>query len=496
MKRLSLVFGLLLTFCGSLIAREFTVLTYNVENLFDVDGVALYSDYELVPSGKYGSGPLMGKLESIRTALAAVNDGAGPEVILFQELELDRTPYGTPTAAAFLKETQGLSLEELFRDDPQTSELPSELLLLKYLEDNGLTGYHIAQPDAALMETHPPHKNVVFSKFPIKYIRQRPMLQARDLLVVGLDVEGHELIVLNNHWKSGASDPVTEGIRVQNARVVRAELEAILFGNPRADVIIAGDLNSYYNHKAANPGLKETGVDDALQAGGYESRMVGEDAAGLYNLWYELPAEQRGSEVYRGSWGTLMQMILTPGLYDQRGIQYIDNSFNRLMLPGINVDSQWQRPISWTNYGGGAGFSDHLPIYARFRVVPGAGEDGWMSLSDPTNEASTAARPVVDYSQLNPDIVPDVYTMASMSEGGRAGQIGQLFKISQPLSGGQPARIKVGDLELELYSPLRAIRDALNALQAGEMITVFADLDDYRGNLQLVIQDKNWITTP
>lgn len=493
MRRFGLLMGLLLMGLNLVGAREFTVLVYNVENLFDLDGVALFRDYEQAGPGTYGKGPLLNKLEGIRRSLAAVNDGEGPEIILFQELELDRTPYDTPSADAFLSRNAGRSLVTVLEEDPEAANLPSELLLLKYLEDHGMTGYRIAQPDPARMESYPAHKNVIFSRFPVNFVRQRPMLQARDLLVAGLNIDGHELILLNNHWKSGASNADTEPIRVQNARVVRAELEAILFDNPHADVIIGGDLNSYYNHSAAFPDLPLTAVNDVLQAQGGESALTGPAAAGLYNLWFELPSHQRGSEVYRGQWGTLMQIILTPGLYDEKGIQYVDNSFDRLILSGENVETRWGRPIAWTNYGGGAGFSDHLPVHARFRVIPGTGGEGWMELDNPTNEALSADRPAVPYARLDRRAVPDAGVLAQLEAPQRAAEIGNLFRIDTVITDVRPPRIKAGDLELQVYSHQRAVRDQLDRLQPGDHLNAFADLDAWRGKLQLVIRDPSWM---
>ncbi|MEX0323487.1 MAG: endonuclease/exonuclease/phosphatase family protein [Puniceicoccaceae bacterium] len=472
-------------------AGEFTVVTYNVENLFDLDGVAEFSEYRQEPEGDYGLVQLMKKLEHIHETLSAFNDGAGPEIILFQELELDRTPFGTPDAEAFLKSTKGQSIRELLERNSWARNLPSDLILLKYLEDKGMTGYEVARPDSSIMEYHPAHQNVTFSRYPIKYVRQRPMLDARDMLVTGVDVDGHELVLLNNHWKSGASDARTEPIRVQNALVVRAEVEAILFRNPDADVILAGDFNCYYNHGPACPDMPRTGMTDILQPHGFEEKMTGEDASGLYNLWFELPDKERGSEVWRGQWGTLMQMILTPGLYDNKGVQYVDNSFNRLILPGRNVEDRWGTPISWTNWGTGAGYSDHLAVYARFKAV-GEGE-GWMELDKPSREKLSAYRPRVNYSKMNRKAVPEINTIAKLPDSEKADKIASLFRIDQKIEKTKPVRIRVGDQLLEVYSPISSIRDSLNKMQPGDKLTTLATLGDWRGNLQVVIQDSSWM---
>ncbi len=500
MNRFAALIGLLMTSLLPLSASEFTVLVYNVENLFDLDRVAEYSDYAQPPEGDYGPGPLLVKLENIRRTLAAVNDGRGPEVVLFQELELDRTPFDTPAAGDFLARTRGRALEDLVREEPDYLDLPSELLLLKYLDDHGMGGYRVAQPDPFRMEQHPVQKNVVFSRYPVRYIRQRPMYRARDLLVVGLDVEGHELVLLDNHWKSGASDPDTEAIRIQNALVVRAELTAILNENPAADVIVGGDFNSYYNQKAAfGDRLALTGINDILLSGNDEQAMVAGEGYRLYNLWNELPWEERGSEVYRGSWGTLMQILLTPGLYDRKGIQYVDNSFGRLVLSGPqgNVDRRWGVPVSWTHFGGGRGFSDHLPVYARFRVLSGEGEEGWMEISPSEIEPRDPAyRPRVDFARINRMAAPAATVLEGMSDSELAQHLGELFQIRLPLAGNRPPMVRIGEREMQVYSPIRGLREKLGDIEPGSLIRAFGQLDVYRGNPQFVIQDPSWLQQP
>lgn len=487
---------LLFSFARLASGKEFTVLVYNVENLFDLDGVSLFDQYQQPPEGDYGAPQLLNKLASVHATLSAVNEGAGPEVILFQELELDRTPFRTPEAGPFLRAHEERTLEELLEEERWARSLPAELLLLKYLHDRGMRGYHIAQPDPSLMETHPPHKNVVFSRFPITFVRQRPSLDARDLLVVGLDVEGHSLIVLNNHWKSGASNPDLEPVRVQNARVVRAELESILVNDPLADVIIAGDFNAYYNHSAAFPEIGETAVNDVLRANGREVLMTKEGSGNLYNLWFELPPEERGSEVWRGAWGTLMQMVISQGLYDNRGIQYVDNSFDRLVLPGLNVDSRWGRPLSWSNHGDGSGFSDHLAILARFQVAGPGAREPWMKVLNPTDEPVTPERPRVPYERMDRRAVPPVEVLAELSPNERVARMGELFLLDTIVESVDPLRLTIGELSYEVFAPMRSVRETLETLSPGDPLKSFVDLGDWRGNLQLVIRHPSWLQEP
>ena len=71
-------------------ATEFTVMAYNVENLFDLDRVASYDDYIENPAdpNSYGPEKLKRKLKTITTVLKKVNGGKGPEVAILNELEV------------------------------------------------------------------------------------------------------------------------------------------------------------------------------------------------------------------------------------------------------------------------------------------------------------------------------------------------------------------------------------------------------------------------
>ena len=94
----------LLSLCGLRICSaqepiEFSVVAYNVENLFDVDGVALFKDYEQNESKEgdpftYTRRKLRAKLAKITEVLRRLGEPTsdGPEIILFQELEADFTP--------------------------------------------------------------------------------------------------------------------------------------------------------------------------------------------------------------------------------------------------------------------------------------------------------------------------------------------------------------------------------------------------------------------
>jgi hypothetical protein len=102
-------------------ARPFSLVVYNVENLFDADGVAVYDDYQ--PS-KYTPAHFVTKLTHITQVLAKVDKGAGPDIILFNEIEADQTPDSTVSdVPKWLAKYDTQTFSALLSPSPLPSEL-------------------------------------------------------------------------------------------------------------------------------------------------------------------------------------------------------------------------------------------------------------------------------------------------------------------------------------------------------------------------------------
>ncbi len=467
--------------------RVFTLLVYNVENLFDADGIANYRQYavEGEPSDfSYTPRKLLTKIRNVHQILALVNEGKGPEIILFQEIELDRTPQSrVEDYGSFLRKYTGTTVDAMLTSgfDDSIAGIPAEAFLLKYLEDNGLSGYEVVKPVSAKpLEERTAQNNVVFSRFPIEYTKFHPLERARDILEVGLLVDGHPIIVFDNHWKSGASNPETEPLRIQNAGVLRKRLDELLWENPSTDIILGGDFNSYYNQKIRNPEMEQTALNDVLRSREDEKALIENDDVDLYNLWLELPAGKRGSEVYRGRWGTLMQIMLTPGLYDFNGVQYVDDSFFVLSVPGLNAGETFGRPKRWHFFGAeGGGFSDHFPVGARFRTL----------------EDNDADQPLlVDYKGLSSSAVHSVDELEGLPDAGLGERFGTVYKVEAELIVKErETAVKVGGRYFTVGSFRKDIRDALKNRGNGAAVHFWGELGEYRETLNFLIQDENWL---
>ncbi|HRI81573.1 MAG: hypothetical protein RLZZ129_1218 [Verrucomicrobiota bacterium] len=495
MHRLRLL-GLLLVLPVLLTARPFMVVVYNVENLFDADGLAMFEDYQ---PARYSKAHVLTKLQNITRTLALFEKGRGPDIILLNEIEVDLTDgVALPDYEGILRRYSRQNITDMLGAGftPEIGDLPAEALLLKAMHDAGLKGYTVVRPENV---KSPDSKGalaqrcVVFTRFPVKHSRVYPTLDARPIHEVLVEVDGAPLYLFNNHWKSGASNPETETARVANARTLRDRLDEILRVDPNADIIIGGDLNSQYNQKQRYPRLKETGINDVLGSQGNELAVRGA-TRDLYNLWFELPPAERGSDVFRGEWGTLMHLIISRGLYDYRGVQYVDNSFGVAKVRDLNMDDKGL-PIRWSFAGpAGSGFSDHFPIYAKFTTVRDNRADRYLSLRNASVETAPSTYSVdfakVDLAKvaLDPTQLP---AGVSLRDGS---QTGKIFRVVGPVGKGRRLTVGVGGDYYDVWSFDKDLRDRLRKEhKAGQTIRFHGELGQYRGRWQFIIRDASWV---
>lgn len=497
MKSLSCVV-LWLIAASALVARPFTVVVYNGEHLFDVDGVANFEEYQ--PS-KYTRAHALTKFQNAARLLAKFEGGRGADIIILSELEADLTP--SKDALDYdkvLARYSSVTLADMLgaKFDAQVADLPSEVLLAKAMADLGLTGYRlVASNDSGVAQNgrRIEHKNGVFTRFPIKATRTHPTTDARAILEVQVEVDGSLLYVFSNHWKSGASDPATESARVANARTLRTRLDEILRADPNADIVIGGDLNSQYNHKQRYPQMKETGINDVLRSQGNEAATLGPQRD-LYNLWYELPAPERGSDTFRGEWGTLIHLIVSRGLYDYRGVQYVDNSFAVAKFPGLNADASGL-PKRWSFDGAaGTGYSDHFPVFAKFVTVMDGKADRYLALKNPGVE-DAGPPPDTKIAFAKVDLAAAAVSPGSIPAGTSIRSEpfkGKIFRVEGRVAKGARLAVEFRGETYDVWSFDETLRNKLRAdYPEGSTIRFFGELGQYRDRWQFVIQDPSWV---
>jgi len=485
---------------SDMLDQEFMIMAYNVENLFDIDEQALFTDYQ--PS-QYGPAQLLKKLQSLTRILKKYQDGKGPEIVMFQELENDLTPAPAPIDyEKLLMPFQQMSVEEMLTGEisPTVRDLPAEAFLVKSFQEAGLGPYHVAVAEYRDDPTGRTvaHVNATFSRFPIAEVRTHHSDGARGTLEVVHQIGSHRLHSFNSHWKSGASDKAAEQIRLKNAQVVRNRLNEILSQDPHADVVLAGDYNSHYNQSQRFSSWRKTAINDVLGSQGDELAIRKIDGPDLYNLWYELPPEDRKSDAYRGKWGTLMQIMITRGLYDHRGVQYVDNSKEVAAHSGINAQHGSGMPIRWSSFNGeGGGYSDHFPVFARFRVATQNDSKKFVELNQPSRPTETEAELTgisVDYSDVPQELVLTTEGLGSDAKIQNIDNRGRVILVRAIVSGEKPFVVKVFEDEYAVWSFDLDLRLKIyKRFPVGSEMFFLGELDFHNGKWQFVVHDLSWL---
>lgn len=178
----------------------------------------------------------------------------------------------------------------------------------------------------------------------------------REPLVGKFKVRGHELWIVGNHFKSKSGDDplygvnqppirITEVQRKAQATVVRTFVNTLLDADPSALVMVTGDLNDF---QFGEPGEGADHPVAILEGGPGEVPLTN-----LVNLEQE---SERFSFVFDGNSQVLDHMLVSPGLFAEfLGVDFLH--FNTSFFDTLNSDPT--TPLA---------ASDHDPLEGRFNL--------------------------------------------------------------------------------------------------------------------------------
>lgn len=317
---------------NSLFSLNFKVASYNVENLFDLQKNGKeYKEYLPFTKYNWNEKNYNIKLKNIAEVLSDLN----ADIVALQEIENEQ------------------ALKDLLKTLKKEEELE-----YKY--------YSITSSKTTI-------QNAIISKFKIINSKEIFVKKGyRNILKSIIDIDGVKLTIFANHWKSKWGK---ESKRILYAKALKKKIDNIR----DKDFIILGDLNSNFNeyltfkhNKKLNNTNGKTGINHILKTI-KNKKLVNENLIKssnkyLYNLWLEIYPNDRYSRKFYKSNGTPDAFLLPHTLFDNKGINYIDNSFKvfkaKYLFSKPNVVKRWQR--NKKKYHTGTGYSDHLPIYATF----------------------------------------------------------------------------------------------------------------------------------
>lgn len=320
-----------LLFTLSLFSKEFTIASYNVENLFDLKKQGNeYKEYIPYTKSKWNKKTFNKKLNNLIKVIKDID----ADIIALQEIEnkyliqllLKKLPnYKYYSFSKYKNSSVGIGF----------------LSKIKILENQNIE-----------------------VKFSNKIYR--PILEST------FEVENKKFKIFNNHWPSKRS---SESYRIKYAKKLFDRVNEL----PRDyDYILIGDFNSNYNEyetiyfdKKLNDSQGITGINQVLNTTVNKKYITYEDVLrrdrrAHYNLWLDLTYENRFSSFYRGVKQTPDNIILSPALFDSKKISYVKNSFKAFKPNYLYKNKKINRWQMKSRIHQGFGYSDHLPIIAKF----------------------------------------------------------------------------------------------------------------------------------
>lgn len=318
-----------------LYSKNFTVMSYNVENLFDLkNDKTEYFEYKVNNKTNWNKKNFSIKFNNIVNTIKKID----ANIIALQEIE-----------------NQNI-LRQLQKQLPQ----------YKY---SAFSKYNNSAIGLGFLSKI---KIVSNQNIHVKFYKRvyRPILETT------FKFENIEFKIFNNHWPSKRVD---ESFRIKYAKRLFDRVSKL----PKDyDYIILGDLNSNYNEsqtfkfdKRLNTTDGITGINQVLNTklenefNTYIDFME-KDKKAHYNLWLDLNINNRFSSTYRNQYITPDNIILPTALFDNKKLSYIKNSFFVYKDKNLfknNKIFRWQTNRKNSRfYHIGAGYSDHLPLIAKF----------------------------------------------------------------------------------------------------------------------------------
>ena len=310
---------------AALLLSVFTLVELNCENLFDVKDDSLKQDEQFTPEGLYHwtYARYWKKVNHIGQEIISCGEQADgtfsiPDLVALCEVENDSVVHDL-THRSMLRNA---GYEYVVTDSP---------------DERGI--------DVALL--YSPLTFGYIRSYPIRIAPRKNMKPTRDILYVeGCTASGDTLHVFVVHAPSRSGGEIeTHPNRALVTKRLAQSVDSIMQISPDANIIVTGDFND--PHDGHSMGV--------LYDAGLVS--VSKDAKGKNGAG--------GSYKYRGEWETIDQILLSGSLaagaecriHDAPFLLCKDEDYGG-MRPFRNFQS-----IKWRN-----GFSDHLPLVARFQV--------------------------------------------------------------------------------------------------------------------------------
>jgi len=310
--------------------HEYTVVSYNVENLFDtVDDPKVPDEEFLATSEKmWNTERYQKKLNDISRVISEINPKELPEIVGLAEIE------------------NQMVLEDLVN----TSNFSNKYGII-HEESPDYRGI-----DVAMLYRKDAFTEIMHEVLPVTF-PDEPDFKTRDILHVTGKIRNKTVHVFVNHWPSRiGGDEKTEPKRVMAASVLKAKVDQILAVDPKALIIIMGDMNDEPTNKSLHETLDAEAPDSGAKL---VNLMIPDKNAGL------------GTYFYSGNWNMLDNLVVSESVLQGKGVKVENHkgyifSNDWMIYTNKNGDKTPNRTYVGNKYVGGV--SDHFPVYFKMLV--------------------------------------------------------------------------------------------------------------------------------
>jgi hypothetical protein len=335
------IFLLIFCFPGYLYPQsntsEFSILFYNVENLFDIQNNPDTEDDFFIPEGDYHwtSKRLNLKLLNISKVILSASGWNVPDIVVFCEIE------------------NRYVLEKLTNDTPLKS-VPYKIIHKESPDHRGIDVGLIYNPERFFP--------LEYSYYPL--LVKDKQLNTREILYVSGIVNGTDTLhIFGNHWPSRYSGFLeTKSLRKAAANLLRSKVDELNQKHGSPKIVIVGDFNDNPEDESLSVFLKAKKVEQPVRGNQ------------LYNLFFDRQRINSGTLKYQSQWFIFDQIIVSGSLLSaSSGIYTSPENAKILALPFLLEDDQkfgGKKPFrTYYGFSYNGGFSDHLPVLLQINTA-------------------------------------------------------------------------------------------------------------------------------
>lgn len=302
--------------------KQYRVVFYNVENLFDIKHDTLKHDEEYLPGGmrgwnRYRLHDKLNKLYKVITAVGAWN----------------------PPVLAGLVEVENRHVLEMLISQTPLHRFHYQIIHEESPDERGI--------DVALLYRADQFEVLEHHVWPVSFPFD-PDNKTRDILYVKGVLQGQDTLhMVVNHWPSRLGGvAASEKYRLFASRVLAEKMDSLLSLEPYANILITGDFNDEPEDKSMLNLIEHSG-----------NRLV--------NISTHI---KLGTQKHEAAWAVFDQFIVSANLLQETGRLLVKdktaNIFSAAWL--LEKDEKYAgfRPKrTYLGYQYHGGFSDHLPVY-------------------------------------------------------------------------------------------------------------------------------------